>query len=112
MPIETHSFHHIHRVSPSGRILFELAVEFLQKKRVPLFPDDPALGSFVFRGGATVLLDQERRVRYAVIKRIGSDHRLERARQFNQLRGAVSAGAYGVTPAADRVPFFSIHRGY
>jgi hypothetical protein len=111
-PIQPFSFRHIHRVAPDGRILFELAVEFLQQREVLLFPDAPDLGEFTFRGGATVLFDQDGRVRYAVIKRVESEHRLERQRQFLQMAGAVGAGAYVATRGGAAARFSAIHRGY
>jgi hypothetical protein len=120
-PIEIdHPLRYIHRVAPDGRIMFEFSVEFLQHREVPLFPDAPELGSFKFRGGATVLFDQQGCVRYAVIKRVESEHRLQRQREYLQMGGAMGAGAYraAVKSAAGRFadtresPFSAIHRGY
>ena len=112
LPIQPFSFRHIHRVAPDGHILFELAVEFLQQRQALLFPDAPDLGSFTFRGGATVLFDQQGAVRYAVIKRVASEHRLERQREFFQMAGAAGPGAYQATRAGAAARFASIHRGY
>jgi hypothetical protein len=110
--VQVHSFRHIHRVGPDGQLLFELVVEFLQQKPVPLFPDDPKLGSFPFRGGSTVLLDQHGYVRYVISKRLDNKARLERQREYHQMAGSVGAGAYRTAGTRTAAPFCAIHRGY
>jgi hypothetical protein len=112
LPIQSYSFRHIHRVGPDGRVHFEVVVEFLQQRIVPLFPDEPKLGTFKFRGGATVLFDQRGFVRYAVTKRVDDDARLQRQREFHQMADTLGAAAYVTAPHRAAPSFATIHRGY
>jgi hypothetical protein len=112
VPIQSYSFRHIHRVGPDGRVHFGLAVEFLQQRRVALFPDEPRLGTFTFRGGTTVLFDQQGFVRYAIAKRVDDEERLQRQREFHQMAGTLGAAAYVTAPRRAAPSFAAIHRGY
>ena len=72
LPIWVRSFQvgslHMHE---TGQPIIELVVELLQKREVPLDPDDHASPSFTFRGGTTLILDKNGHVRYIIHKRIG-----------------------------------------
>lgn len=91
--LEVHSVRPAFRVGPDGRTIDDLVIEMTQRRRgyynsqtqtqVDLGEIDPPLPDFIFRGGTTILLDLEAyKVRYAVIKRINSDRRLEAMRRY------------------------------
>jgi hypothetical protein len=67
------------RVGPDGQVVFDLVAEVTQRRTVPATGGGPA---FDFLGGATVILDPRGRVRYAIIKRVTNDDRLERQRTW------------------------------
>jgi hypothetical protein len=68
------------RVSPDGRVVFDLLAEVLQTgtaaRKGTLFD---------FTGGCTIVIDPSGRVRYVIHKRLGSSERQDR--QFQAMRG-------------------------
>jgi hypothetical protein len=91
--LEVNSVRPAYRVGENGRTVADLVVEINQQRcgyldpqrqqRVDsgdLKPRDP---DFIFRGGATLLIDLETaRVRYVIYKRVGSSSRLEAQRRY------------------------------
>jgi hypothetical protein len=91
--LEVNSVRPAYRVGPSGRTAADLVVEINQQRYGYLDPTrqrrvdrgelkarDP---DFIFRGGATLLIDLETaRVRYVIYKRVGSNNRLEAQRCY------------------------------
>jgi hypothetical protein len=69
------------RTGPDGQVVFDLIAEVTQSRSVPSRDGAPA---FVYYGGATIILDAEGAVRYAVLKSLLGDKRLERRRAFLQ----------------------------
>jgi hypothetical protein len=113
LPIQAHSYHAIHRVSPKGVLVFDYVVEFLQQREEPLDPASPKGGTFTYRGGTTVLFDQRGNVRYTVRKRIENKRRLAEERDFHRSGGSLSAmAAYVPRPVLAGMNFADIHRGY
>src|SRR5205085_2573130 len=109
------SFRRIRRAALDGRLCFELVVELMQmrKQKVLIDPANPALGSFVMRGGTTVILNQDGGVRYAVAKSVDDKARLERQRAYYQRLAAASAVApYLPFDVETAVSFGALHRGY
>lgn len=91
--LEVHSVRPAYRVGPNGRTIADLVVEVTQRRRgyynartqeqVDRGEIGPPQPDFIFRGGATMLLNLEtRQVRYAIIKRVNSERRLEAMRRF------------------------------
>jgi hypothetical protein len=91
--LEVNSVRPAYRVGENGRTVADLVVEINQQRcgyldplrqqqvdkgaRKPIDPD------FIFRGGATLLIDLETaRVRYVIYKRVGSNSRLEAQRRY------------------------------
>jgi hypothetical protein len=112
-PIQAHSYHAIHRVSPRGIFVFDYVVEFLQKAEVPLDPKNPKGSTFQFRGGTTLLFDQYGRIRYTIRKRIENKQRLDEEREFHRRESSMSASAPFVRRATASGPnFAATHRGY
>ena len=113
LPIQPHSFHAIHRVSPRGMFVFDFVVEFLQQTKAPLDPKNPKGTSFVFRGGTTVLFDQDGAIRYSIRKRVRNKARLAEERDFH--RGASSilpAAPFVASPVRKGLDFAATHRGF
>jgi hypothetical protein len=93
--LEVNSTRLAYRVGPAGRTITDLVVEINQKRRGYLDPnrqreaDNGTLdlkkypGDFVFRGGATMLIDnQTGEIRYVIAKNINSNRRLNEQRKY------------------------------
>ena len=118
------SFHAIQRINEDGELKFSIVAEFVQKREdVTLDPADPNSPPFTFRGGTTVIFDQQGTVRYAIRKPIGDtkddrgNNRLRRQREYMTiLKNSVSFAPYmDERLAFDRVlknDFSMVHRGY
>ena len=126
-----HSFHPLHRISPSGQIQLEAVSEITQVKMVPVDANDPSSGTMPFYGGVTLIVDlspeRSGQVRYAIRKSIdvstASDERLELQRSF-YLGAAERYGnnPYSIQPSMNLptktgkgksgLSFRSVHKGY
>ena len=62
------------RVGPNGQVLFYLVAEVTQERRVDGLPP--------FHGGATVIVDPDGSVRYAIVKNVKNTRRLEEYRRY------------------------------
>jgi hypothetical protein len=119
------SFHEMHRMSDDGKLMFDIVVEFTQRReKVPLDPVDPNSPTFTFRGGTTLILNQNGWVRYAIKKSIcdkkdddDNNIRLKRQRDYLLMRQS----EMGLAPYTDegtvfertlKADFGIIHRGY
>ncbi|HEV2761738.1 MAG TPA: hypothetical protein VGV38_01995 [Pyrinomonadaceae bacterium] len=129
-PVQAHSFHPVHRVGPDGRLKVEIVAELVQQRATPFDPDDPESPKFVFRGGSTVVIDQEYgkggEVRYAIRKSLGRDdgdnERLLRQREYQaHVHSGMAATTYldehpfehlSKSRRARSLTFDLIHRGY
>jgi len=124
--VQAFSFHAIHRVAPDGRLKVELIAELMQQMEVPLDKSDKSSTRFTFRGGTTVVLADDGRVRYAIQKNLGKDDahnaRLKRQREYYySSEAAMAIATYGDKEIADFLPrkghkrpmnFALVHRGY
>lgn len=120
--VEVHSVRVIRRTGPDGQDQRQLIVEIAQKRRGFYLAEDqdreerstetPRTENFIFRGGATLIFDlRERRLRYAIRKRINDDGRLETQRQFAQEGMATALAATYNAATRAREPFAMMHRG-
>jgi hypothetical protein len=123
--VQARTFHEVHRVGPNGELAFDMVAELTQHRDVPVDPANPAAGTFTFRGGTTLIIGQDGRVRYAIQKSVGQpkgDSRNERLTRQRAYRAELEANL-SVAPFADdrsiarsmRDPamnFRRIHRGY
>jgi hypothetical protein len=127
-PVQAHSFHAVTRVGPSGSLSVEMVAELMQQMDVDLDPKDKDSPTLTFRGGTTLVLTHEGKVRYAIQKGLGIDNaqngRLQRQREYYRQLGEGLA----MTPYLDRLGmenylgsgrrkgqpmrFDLIHRGY
>jgi hypothetical protein len=118
-PVQAHSFHAVGRVGPTGRVNVEIVAELMQKMEVNLDPKDEDSETFTFRGGTTVVLTEEGKVRYAIQKSLGKDdaqnERLKRQREYyRETEEAMAMATYiSRTGRKDQPMRFNlIHRGY
>jgi hypothetical protein len=108
---EVHSLRPARRIGPDGNTITELVIEMTQRRRGYYSAetqnqvdagtrDDPP--DFIVRGGCTLLVDIETaEVRYCVYKRILSDSRLERMREYLTSEvGTTLYADYGGDPQA------------
>jgi hypothetical protein len=107
----------VHSIRPALRMrrdqtFFEdVVVEIMQTRDTFVDPDDEALGTVKFRGGCTLLLDyRAKRIRYAIIKNVGSEDRLARQRKFRLSPPGMSITANYFGDRADLAePFALLH---
>jgi len=121
VPVQAHSFHPVHRVGPDGRLKFEIVAELLQRRRgVPVDPKNRDSATFTFRGGATLVLEDDGTIRYAVHKWLDDKKRLERQRAHYDHLDVVSpltvfevplGGGPRLRDITRRVDFCAVHRG-
>lgn len=84
---EVHSARPARRATPDGDSVDQVVVTVSQWRRVPIDPLLPASeeNGFLFRGGCTMILDLDTlELQYAIRKRIISEQRLIRQREFLQ----------------------------
>lgn len=123
--VEVHSVRSCRRAGPDGQDLRQLVIEITQRRRAFLSPDvqheqdqldmpdaEPPPGcDFLFRGGATLIIDlRDGKLRYVIRKRIDDNLRLIAHRQF------LAAGSDSLTltyrqPDGRDNPFALMHRG-
>ncbi|HET7229019.1 MAG TPA: hypothetical protein VFJ16_03420 [Longimicrobium sp.] len=126
--LEVHSIRAARRVGPDGDLVNDVVVCITQRRKVLVNPDDPVPPGwyddderhdddpewFWFRGGCTLVLDLETHsLRYAVVKRIGSESRLRRQRLFKT--GGELAGlraTYFGDPTRSAEPFAFLHASH
>lgn len=126
--VEIHSVRTTRRMGPDGQDIRQLVIEVMQKRQGFFDPAEQARrdaeegggnGDFVFRGGATLIIDlRDYRLRYIIRKPIDDMARLERQRAFAQ-SGEAFGFTYTQPPRANvganalrsREPFGLAHRG-
>ena len=95
----------------SGESRTEFKVRLVQQREVPLDPDDDRSPTFIFRGGCTVVFDEQGELKYVISKRIGSEDRLRRQRDYlaDSVSEAAATGYRGRVLA--RASLAALHRG-
>lgn len=66
------------RVGPDGQVLFDVVAEITQERRITAPDGSPT----TLPGGATVIVDPEGSVRYAIVKNVASPDRLEQFQTY------------------------------
>ena len=121
---EVNSIRPVRRVGPEGQFIMDAVVEIIQKRpgyidksihEAPTWVPDGEEPDFWFRGGCTLVIDQETgRLRYCIFKRITSEYRYERQRALLAGRnaGPSLAATYFDTARTDEVNevFSFVHR--
>ena len=126
--VEVHSVRVAHRVGPDGQRQSDLIVEITQRRSAWYDPAEqtkwdapdsagktPPTADFDFRGGCTLIFDLTcGEVRYAIVKDVMQDSRLERERNFRG--GAAGTQALMMTYLDSRrgapEPFAILHRAF
>lgn len=121
--VEVHSVRTTRRMGPDGQDVRQLVIEITQARRAHFDEerqrdadrgrDGRRTGDFVFRGGATLIIDlREERLRYVMRKRIDDDRRLAEQRDLlSQPDGFGFTYAPGMRATDGREPFAMTHRG-
>jgi hypothetical protein len=123
--VQARTFHTVHRVAPDGKLIFDIVAEFTQRRTdVLINPSDPDQGTFIFRGGTTVVFNREGEVRYAIQKSIGEEKDDERNPRLIRQREYLSdrEAGFSIAPYWDAsegrmlekypMNFSMIHKGY
>jgi len=125
LPIQVAGFHTSFRVAPSGQLLIEFVVEFVQTQR----SDEDSLGGLPLRGGTTVVAAANGTVRYVIAKPLphpgldpaaqaAATARIERQKRYVQLCDATDLSeAYGLggnprERMLRRMNLRSLHEGF
>jgi hypothetical protein len=117
---EVHSVRTTRRSGPDGQDVRQLVVEIAQRRRGYFDPKRQKLvdagksprgrGDFIFRGGATLIIDlRENRLRYIMRKRIDDDVRLNEHRELLTQHAGFAFTYLGTQ--GSREPFALTHRG-
>ncbi len=88
------------RIGPDQQVVFDTVAEIVQTRRVTI----PNGRSFLFYGGATVIIGATGRVRFVIRKRVDHEQRLEEQIEFMRSpegRRVWEATATGLRPARD-----------
>jgi hypothetical protein len=113
------SFHPMFRINPDGSLRTDMVVEMTQKRDAPFAKGARGLGSFPFRGGATLIIskplpdeaNQEgAAVRYVISKHLhghGGEMRESWLRHYSQQMGLME----GSDPDRFQVNFAMVHEG-
>lgn len=125
LPVTIATFHPVFRIDQDGSLRTEMVVEAVQVREVPFNADQPTLGSFPMRGGATLIIGKPslvevRRqvanghyvphgnVRYVIAKHLHGDaarEREERQRHHYQRTGLIE----GNDPDRFKIDFALTH---
>ncbi len=82
---EVHDIRPARRAGPDGDVRNQMVLSITQKRRVRIDPNGPDVreNQFWFRGGSTLVLDLDSlQLEYAIRKRVTSESRLQRNREF------------------------------
>ena len=115
--VQAKSVNPLHRVRPDGSLQRQIVAELVQMNdKAPLDPSEPASGTFVFRGGTTILINRQGEIRYSISKPIdgpAGEERLQRQREYlGRLAASFPLAPYlSFNPERD-LSFQGIHRGY
>ena len=103
--LQIHSVRPARRIGGNGQQQTDLVVEMVQTFTVP---DSKTK----FRGGCTLILDpQEKRIRYAIRKRVGNQARIEKQAAFLGMAADGSQSYFDTTGERAAEPFAMLHRG-
>jgi hypothetical protein len=107
----------LQRVRPDGSIQREMCGQVFQSRdKIPVDKANPSAGTFVFRGGTTLIVDREGQIRYSIFKPFDGplgEQRLTRQREYLQeLACSFPLAPYQSIDFQTHTKFRSIHRGY
>ena len=117
---EVHALRPALRVAPDGTIKKQIVVILTQRRQIAVDPKDASLGTFEFRGGATLIFDLEGEspsLRYSVTRPIDDDARVDEIRRYwarkNEERLSLRGTYFEAPPdsALDKEPLCILHTG-
>jgi hypothetical protein len=113
-PVQAYRFHShaSQRVDPHGVVHREYVVQLMQKRKVLTTPEDTDSPVGVFRGGTTLILDEDGKVRYLIGKGVENEERCKRQLDFMQQSAASAAGAALTGRWNASLNLAALHRGY
>jgi hypothetical protein len=113
-PVQAYRFHShaSQRVDPHGIVHREYVAQLMQKRKVLVIREDSDSPVSVFRGGTTLILDEDGKVRYLIGKCLENDERCERQLEFIQQSAASAAGAALTGRWNASLNLAALHRGY
>lgn len=113
LKFEVHSVRSAQRVGRDGFAVNHAFVIITQKREVPVDPCDEGKGTFVLRGGCTLVINLETLgLQYAIGKGIDDEARVARQRRWRRRRTELALGTYARRPPDDHdEPFALLHRG-
>jgi hypothetical protein len=113
-PVQAHRFQSraSQRVDPHGVVHNEFLVQLLQKQEIPAAEGDGDGATTIFRGGTTLILDEEGCVRYQIGKGIDNARRRERQLEFVRRAAAKAPGAALTGEWSAGINLAALHKGY
>lgn len=116
-PVQARSINPLHRVQTDGSLRRQIVAELVQKQdNVPIDPNDPAAGTFTFRGGNTLIINRQGELRFSISKSIEGalgDARRERQRTYlRQMAASFSMAPYVAFDPSHDLGFRAVHRGF
>jgi len=116
-PVQAKSINPLHRVQPDGSLRRQIVAELLQKQdEVPLVSEDPGAGTFVFRGGTTLIINRQGEVRFSISKPIdgpaGEERRQQQRDYLSRMAASFALAPYVAFNPERDLSFRGIHRGY
>ncbi len=113
-PVQAHRFHSraSQRVDPHGVVHSEFVVQLVQQREIPVTEGEADSPRCVFRGGTTLILDEDGFVRYLIGKGLDNEGRRERQREFMQKTAAAAPGAALTGRWSAGIKLSALHRGY
>ena len=112
-PVQPHRFHSAtQRVDPRGVIHKEFVVQLVQQRETEVFPGEADSPKMTFRGGVTMVLDEEGTVWYLIGKSIDNEDRLRQNREFLVTSASAAPGAAFTGRWDPTIRLAALHRGY
>lgn len=104
---EIESVQPLRRIGPNGQVLSDIVVQVKQKKDISANGQD----SFTFYGGTTLIVNDQGEVRYSIFKRLDSESRLKRQKEYMRELGSwmLDVPDKGILKMLD---FKTINRGW
>jgi hypothetical protein len=113
-PVQAHRFHSraSQRVDPHGVVHNEFVVQLMQKREIEVLPGEEDSPKTTFRGGTTIILDEDGRVQYLIGKSLDNEEGCQKHREFLLASAAAAPGAAFTGRWDPKLRLAALHRGY
>ena len=116
-PVQAKSLNPLHRVQPDGSLQRQIVAELVQKQDgVSMVPGDSTAGTFVFRGGTTLIINRQGEIRFSISKPIvgpaGEERRQQQRKYLSEMAASFPLAPYVAFNPERDLSFRGIHRGY